>query len=356
MSLKLKIKNYYKNNPYIHYSNCHEDANMIINNANQNIKNILSIASGGDNSFACLLLNPQKVTAIDTNITQIYLVELKKTAIKYLEYNEYLVFLGINEGSSVQYFNKLKPYLNQDVIKYFESNLFLIEEVKLVNCGRFEYYFNLFSKKVLPKIHSKKTIDKFMNFDNLDEQIAFYKKSFNNIRFKLLFKIFFSKFIMKKLGRDKEYFKYHKGDLASQLKKRFELGVFNNLNKYNPYLQYVIYNKFIEFPLYLKEDNFKIIKNNIDKLEIKHISLDDALNQDINYDFMNLSDVFEYISDDLMDDYEDRVFAKLNQNGRVIFWNMQNDRYFKQKLVRLDVSIKRDLAFYYKDVLVYQKD
>ena len=58
-----------------------------------NPKTILSIASAGDNSFACLLLNPEKVVSIDTNITQIYLVELKKTAIKYLSYKEFLILL-----------------------------------------------------------------------------------------------------------------------------------------------------------------------------------------------------------------------------------------------------------------------
>ena len=86
----MKIKQYYKNRNYIHYSNCHEDANMIIKYANDNINNILSIASGGDNSFACLLLNPNKVISIDSNITQVYLVKLKQTAIKYLDYQEFV--------------------------------------------------------------------------------------------------------------------------------------------------------------------------------------------------------------------------------------------------------------------------
>ena len=356
MSLKLKMKNYYKNSSYIHYSNCHEDANILINNTKQDLGNILSIASGGDNSFACLLLNPQQIIAIDSNITQIYLVKLKKTAIKYLNYEEYLTFLGINNGDSLDYYNKIKMNLEKDVREYFDENKFLIKDVKLVNCGRFEYYFNVFSKKILPKIHNQKTIDKFMNFNNLNEQIVFYQKKFNNFRFKLLFKIFFSKFVMKRLGRDKTYFKYNKGSLSVKLKERFELGIYNNLNKNNPYLQYVIYNKFYELPLYLQKDNFKIIKENIDKLIVKNISLEEQLKDSVEYDFMNLSDVFEYIDNDLMNYYEDLIYLKLNSNGRVIFWNMQNTRRFNMKLRRLNISIKNDLAYYYKDLLVYQKD
>lgn len=351
----MKVKKYYKIKPYIHYSNCHEDANMIINNANKKVENVLSIASGGDNSFACLLLNPSSVICIDTNITQIYLVELKKIAIKYLSYKEYLEFIGINDGDSLYYYNQIKKYLGNDALLYFDKNIFLIEKVKIVNCGRFEYYFQIFSKKVLPLIHSKKNIDKFMNCDSLNEQIKFYQTKFNNLRFKLLFKIFFSKFIMKKLGRDKDYFKYNKGSLSKELKNRIELGLFNNLNKNNPYLQYVIYNKFIEYPLYLQKENYEIIKANIDKLVIKNCSLDDELNSQTKYDLMNLSDVFEYMSNDLMKSYEEKINNCLADKGRVIFWNMQNTREFRNELTKIDVSIKNDLAFYYKNILVYEK-
>ena len=352
----MRIKRYYKNDVYIHYSNCHEDANMIMMHANENVKNVLSIASGGDNSFTCLLLNPDKVTCIDLNITQIYLVELKKIAIKYLNYEEYLVFLGIKDGDSLFYFNKIKEYLSKQTADYFTKYLFLISKVKLVNAGRFEYYFGLFSKKVLPLIHKKRSIDIFMNCRTIEEQIIFYSLKFNNRRFKFMFKIFFSKFVMKKLGRDKEYFKYHRGSLAKQLKSRFEFGIFNNLNKHNPYLQYVMYHKFIDLPLYLQEENYIKIKENIDKIEIKHISLEEALNSGETYDFMNLSDVFEYLDNSLMEYYEDLIYNTLNQKGRIIYWNMQNTRIMGKKLVKRKSYLVCDLAYYYKDLLVYEKE
>ena len=74
------------------------------------------------------------------------------------------------------------------------------------------------------------------------------------------------------------------------------------------------------------------------------------------YDFMNLSDVFEYIDNDLLTYYENKIYDKLQSGGRVIFWNMQNTRKFTNKFNYLNISIKNDLAFYYKDILLYQKD
>ena len=42
----------------------------------------------------------------------------------------------------------------------------------------------------------------------MPETKLFYDKTWNNLRFKFLFKLFFNKFVMGRLGRDKEFFKY----------------------------------------------------------------------------------------------------------------------------------------------------
>ena len=34
---------------------------------------------------------------------------------------------------------------------------------------------------------------------------------------------------------------------------------------------------------------------------------------------------------------------------------MKNTREFRNELTKIDVSIKNDLAFYYKNILVYEK-
>ena len=349
-----RLKEYYKRNPYIHYSNCHEDAKVVLRCAD-NPKNILSIASALDNSLSLLTLNPDKVIAIDLNPSQIYLCNVKKMGIKYLSYEEFLILLGIKEGNSYEMYLKIKEYLDQDTINYFETNRFLIEEIKIVNCGRFEYYFQIFSNKVLKKIHTKDRIDKFMNADTLEKQVNHYDEKFNNIRFKLLFKVFFSTFVMKRLGRDKDYFKYNKGKLADLLKSRFELGVRNNLNKDNPYLQYVIYNEFKTLPHYLIEENFNKIQQNIDKLEIKLASFEDMLDTSVKYDYMNLSDIFEYMSVEKTKELSNKVYNSLNEGGRLIFWNMKNPRSFDNDFKRIETDLKCDLAFYYQDFYLYKR-
>lgn len=350
----MKITDYYKEENYIHYSNCHEDAKLLLQGITKENCNILSICSALDNSLTLLLSNPKRVLAIDSNPTQIYLAKLKKTAIKYLNYTEFLIFLGFKEGDSWAYFERISPFLEEETRHYFLEHKFLIAELKLVNCGRFEHYFQIFRKRVLPLIHRQKVIYKFMNFSNLKEQISYYEESFNNLRFKLLFKIFFSEFLMKRLGRDKAYFKYNKDPLAKKVKCRFERGIYNNLNNNNPYLQYIIFNEFRTLPLYLQTENFQLIKERIDRLEIKEATLEATLLTEEKFDFMNLSDVFEYVAETKMPYYEQLLANSLEEKGRIIYWNMLNDRFLKHFKWHYLSNLK-DLAFYYKRVLYYEK-
>lgn len=349
----MKIKSYYKQKEYIHYSNCHEDASILLENAPIKTKHILSVASSLDNSLALLLLNPEKVTSFDYNITQIYLCNLKKTAISILEYEEFLEFIKVVDGDSVKIYEKIKKYLDNDTRTYFDENIFLIEK-GIIHCGRFEYYFQVFKEKVLPLVHNKKRVDCFMQASTLEEQVKYYDKHFNNIRFKLMFKIFFSKSVMSKLGRDKEFFKYSQDSLTKIVKERFEKGIKYNLNKDNPYLQYVLYNEFKTLPLYLEKENFQKIKQNIDKLEIVYMSFDKILENNQTYDYMNLSDIFEYMPNEKMEYYESLITNKLNNGGRVLFWNMMNTRKFTKTLKDLKISNEFDRALYYKNTLLYE--
>ena len=75
----------------IKYANCWEDADLLLSNANLSKgNNIISIASGGDNSLALLTTSPKKLIAVDTNVAQLYLCELKAAAFSELQYEDML--------------------------------------------------------------------------------------------------------------------------------------------------------------------------------------------------------------------------------------------------------------------------
>ena len=193
-----------------------------------------------------------------------------------------------------------------------------------------------------------------MNMCSLEEQRKYYKRHINTIRFKLLFRIFFSKHMMAKLGRDKAYFNYAKGSLAKILKERVDLGVYHNPNASNPYLQYAMLGKFMELPYYAKEEAFVKIKKNIDHIKVLCETFETVIQSQGGFDFMNLSDIFEYMPEDLTR-YEKLIQTSCNNNARIAYWNMMNPRYLNGfKRINTKEDLKEDRAMYYQDFLVYE--
>lgn len=118
-------------------------------------------------------------------------------------------------------------------------------------------------------------------------------------------------------------------------------------------MTYVLKNNFDTVPFYLKEENFNKIKKNIDNIKLELKSFDSMLNQ--KYDFMNLSDIFEYMNNELMDNYGRKIEECLNDNGRCVFFNMMNKRGINLKRINDASDLIRNKAFYYMDFLVYEK-
>lgn len=316
-------------------------------------KRILSIAGGLDNSLAFLENEDIEVLAIDSNPSQVYLSRLKVAAIKYLSYIEFLILLGFKEGDSLLIYSSIKKNLDKKTKDYFDQHLFLIEN-KLIHAGRFEYYFHIFKTRIMPFVASKKKIEAFMQIADLEEQKRYYDKHINTWFFKLLFRIFFSKRVMARLGRDKAYFTYAKGSLAKRLKARVDMGIRNVSNATNSYLQYAMLGEFKELPYYAQEEVFLKIKRNIEHITVLHTSFEEAIESYGDFDFMNLSDIFEYMPKDLTH-FEQKIQKASSKNARIAFWNMMNPRYFSG-LFRLNTEedLKEDKAMYYQDFIVYE--
>ncbi len=86
---------------YLRYANCWEDADLLVQALQiKEGDRVLSIASGGDNSFSLLTGNPEIVVAADLNPVQIKCVELKKAAIQALDHTSFLEFMGVRPSKN----------------------------------------------------------------------------------------------------------------------------------------------------------------------------------------------------------------------------------------------------------------
>jgi S-adenosylmethionine-diacylglycerol 3-amino-3-carboxypropyl transferase len=352
---------------FIRYACCWEDADILLE-ALSPLKglNCLSIVSGGDNTLSLLAGNPQKVLAIDLNLTQIACLELKIACFKELKYHETLQFLGFSDAlfDRLSYYKVLEKHLSEKTSNYFNNHTHLITN-GIINQGKFEKYFQKFHTIALPLIHNKQKVNELLQNKSLQERINFYNQKWNNIGWQIMFKIFFSRYFMGKHGRDPAFFKHVKTNVAENILKRTEYAFTQLSTHNNPYLQYIMTGKFNNvLPHYARPENYETIRKNLHKIDIKHGKIEDLLKStELKFDRFNLSDIFEYMDATTFKNTTDMLIQKANNKALFACWNMlvprklsdvnkNNLNYLAEKAERL---FKIDKAFFYQAFHIEEK-
>jgi len=310
----------------IRYANCWEDADLLLKALSPlEGGQFLSIASGGDNALALLAHAPKRVLAIDLNPSQLATTELKKEAFRFFSYSELLQFLGLSpcDERKKRYFI-LREHLSKQAQMFWDHHLDFIEK-GILHVGKFENYFRLFRNFCLPLIHSRKKIAKLLEPKSLEERIDFYNTKWNSFRWKLLFKLFFSKWLMGKWGRDQAFFKYVETSVADRILTRAKYALSSLPTDQNPYLEYILSGTFKKnFPFYLREENFERIRHNLDKLVLFKGGLKEVFKAypSTLFDGFNLSDIFEYMSPKQYAKELQAILRASKPGCKIAYWNM----------------------------------
>ncbi|MBI3510112.1 MAG: DUF3419 family protein [Bacteroidetes bacterium] len=346
----------------IRYANCWEDADILLEGLSPHSgSRILSVGSAGDNSFSMLAADPELVVAVDVNRIQLYLIELKKVAIKKFDHNAVLAFLGfIPSENRKDYFDQVKNDLSDDAKNYWEKNIQTIAD-GVIYQGKFEKYFQMFSGRVLPWIHSKKTIAELFRDKTDKEQEKFYNEKWNSWRWRMLFRIFFSKYVMGKFGRDPEFLKEVEVPVSEYIFSKAGVHLKTGKAQKNFMLYFIMNRNFgTLLPHYLRKNNFEIIKRNIDRLKIKEGYAQNAITEYGKFHFMNLSNIFEYMDEKHFASTAEELIAGTQQGGKLAYWNLMVPRrisgnfpekvsYEKETSLAL---MEKDKGFFYSQFII----
>ena len=350
---------------YIRYANCWEDADILCDGLSlKQGSKILSIASAGDNTFSLLTANPELVVAADLNSAQLNLMRLKIAAISELNHQEYLEFSGFTEGiKRVETYLKIRPVLNTEAKHFWDSKQEAIE-AGIIFCGKFERYFSLFHEKILPFIHRKKTI--FQLFENKieSEQLKFYSEKWNNLSWRLLFKIFFSKTVMGRFGRDPAFLKEVNVPVGQFIYEKAQQHLSSVDCQKNYFLSYILRGTFENgLPHYARSDNYEVIKANLSQLKLEKNYAQQAAKKYGLFDHLNLSNIFEYMNNEVFKSVGED-FAKLTKSGSSIaYWNLMVSRklnkvlpeYFVLDNLKSSELGRVDKGFFYGDFNIVNK-
>ncbi|HEX3531750.1 MAG TPA: DUF3419 family protein [Thermoanaerobaculia bacterium] len=348
----------------IRYANVWEDAGVLVAALRPAPgKRFLSIASAGDNAFA-LLAAGAEVVAADLSPAQLALVELKRAAIRRLDHAETLAFLGVRPSPDrLRIYAELEPDLPETARAIWRGRLDTVA-AGVIHGGKFESYFRLFRTRVLPLIHSRKTVLALLEERTEAERVRFYAERWDNLRWRLLFRVFFSRFAMGRLGRDPEFFRFVEGSVAERILARARYALTVLPTHANPYLESILTGNYSErdgaLPRYLEPETFAAVRESLDRLTLFHGPVEAAAEAHhgaggAGFDGFNLSDIFEYLDPATSAAIYGRLLATARPGARFAYWNMLVPRRRPDALAgrvrSLDAEaaelFARDLAFFY---------
>ena len=348
----------------IRYAQCWEDADVL--DTALAVKPghvVVSIASAGDNALALLSRGPARVIALDLSRAQLACVELRVAAYRTLEHPELLELIGSRPSPRrPDLYRRCRPLLSAEGRDFWDRHPREVH-AGIGGAGKFERYFALFRNRVLPLVHTRTDIDLLLQRRSREERIRFYERAWDSWNWRLLFRVFFSRFVMGRLGRDPSFFRYVEGSVSDRILARARTAITDLDPADNPYLQWILTGRHVSaLPFALRAENFDAIRRNLDRLEWHAAPLEDHLERlgPGAVDAYNLSDIFEYMSAE----NADRLLEKLALSGRpgcrLAYWNMLTPRSRPERLAdRLrplpelaERLFREDKAFFYSRFVV----
>jgi S-adenosylmethionine-diacylglycerol 3-amino-3-carboxypropyl transferase len=310
----------------VRYAQCWEDADILLEALDVQPGDVcLSIASAGDNALALLTRQPSHVIALDLSAAQLACVELRVAAYRTLEHPELLELIGSTPSRRRrELFGRCRPLLG-DAARAFWDKQPADVAAGIGGAGKFERYFGLFRRYVLPLVHRRPEIEALLRGGSLAERRTFYRRRWDTLRWRLLFRVFFSRFVMGRMGRDPSFFAYVEGNVATRILERAKHAVTELNPADNPYLAWIMTGRHVgALPLALRPEHFNTIRANLDRLECRCQSMEDFLasREPRSVDRFNLSDIFEYMSPENYQRLLEQIVAGARPGGRLAYWNM----------------------------------
>jgi S-adenosylmethionine-diacylglycerol 3-amino-3-carboxypropyl transferase len=310
----------------IRYAQCWEDADVLLAALNVRPGGVyLSIASAGDNVLAILSRGPRRLVALDVNRAQIACLALRVAAFRELEHGELLELMGSTASRRrLGLYDRCRTHLTPEMRAFWDARRAAVAQ-GIGAVGKLERFLHLYRRYVLPLAHPRSRVERLFRPRDRRGRQRFYDVEWNNRRWRGTARVFFSRAVISRLGRDPRFFDYAEGGIAGHLLQRagYALSVLDPAA--NPYLQWLLLGRHRSaLPYALRPENFQAIRANLDRLDVRVQSLEDFIEtpEASGLDGFNLSDIFEYMSKANAHRLLEKLIGSGRQGARLVYWNL----------------------------------
>ena len=287
----------------LNYSSCNEDGLAELRALDVSPGDVVGCITGsGDRALHLLLGDPERVIAFDANPVQNHLLELKMSAIRQLDYQGYVRFLGLFPPAEdrLAIYRQLRLDLSEEAAAWFDRHPGMIRSGVLY-AGRWECYFRL-SAFNLRLLRGRK-IRQLFAFDDLAAQRDFLHAEWNTWLWSTLLRVSFCRPAFRFLFGDPGFYanvdpyfspaRYIHGRMTQFLE--------HHLARSSFMLALVFQGRFFSedhFPPYLQETHFITLRNRLDRVIIRQRTLSDMLESEEGRQCnkFSLSDVSSFLN------------------------------------------------------------
>ncbi len=287
----------------LNYTSSNEDGESEIRALNLGRDDtVLCITGSGARPLDLLTKRIAKIVSIDFNPSQNFLLELKMSAIKELDYDGFLEFLGISRSARrVDVYKCIRKSLSTDAQGFWDVNLPVIEQGVLYQ-GRWEKYFGKLAhilKFVCPDM-----INRIFACRDIGKQAELWQEMRGDFRWRRFLKFSTSNFAWKYLFRDPGFYAFLEKSFSvyEYLDDRLTAFFNNRSAAESPFAMLLFLGRYDPdrcLPLHLRRRHFETLKKQLVRIHIvtqalqEHIS---SYSENEGPNKYSLSDVASYTS------------------------------------------------------------
>ncbi len=330
-------------------------------------ESLVTIGSGGCNTFSLLLENPGRLFAVDINQCQSHLLELKRAAIRHLEFDDLHAFLGLKASKNrVEMFESLASDLSAPALAYWRQRPAAIAG-GVVYQGRYERFLCHF-RGLLQMIQGRKRIEGVFECQSLQEQRDYFHRVWNTAQWRMLFRLLFNKRVLARRGLSADYFRFDDGasSFADSFFARAKRGLCEIPIGTNYFVAQYLLGRYVRadaVPAFLRKEHLGAIRERLDRIEIVTGDLKIWLagRAKASVDAFSLSNICELMSHGETARTFEQVARTARPRARICFRNLMILRALPESLrakIQLQEEMSRQLleqdrSFVYSRVQAY---
>lgn len=250
---------------WILYSTCDEDAESELSALAVNAEDdVLCVTGSACRTLSLISRNPRSITSIDYAAGQNYLLELKLAAIRHLDYDHLLGFLGVEAALNPREadYQNLKQHLSPAAQRYFSHYM---RDVKagILFRGRHEKFYIRVMAPFLQLFYGR-ALKEIFSTDSLEQQKRLYFEKVRSPFFAFLIRKGFNKSLLTAVLNNPDYeVEVEVGNLGNYMLETLDHTFSTHLAKESDWLSLMFNGQYLSrhaLPHFLQEEVVRKIK------------------------------------------------------------------------------------------------